>query len=574
MRYFTFLLFIGLGLSTSLYSQPNRSYFSHVKFSKYDTLRGSLNKYRTCYDVTFYDLQLKVKIADRSITGSNTIHYTTTDTFQTIQVDLFANMKVDSIIFKGKTLHYERDSHFMFIHFPQRQPAGQQQSLKIYYHGQPVIADNPPWDGGFVWKEDKKGRPWVGVACEMIGASLWWPCKDHLTEEPDSAAISLTVPDTLKAVANGVLRKKQPVKAGWQRYEWFVHNPINTYNITLNIADYAHFSDIYTHQGDTLPLDYYVLRSNKEKAKKHFHQVPDVLRCFEHYFGAYPFWEDGYKLVETPYLGMEHQSAIAYGNHYKNNLEPRNLIGMEGDLNLNYDYVIVHETGHEWWGNSLSAPDFAQLWLHEAFTTYAEALFVEYTYSYNTAVKYLKQQRTLIANDEPIVGVPGVNFYHWGYINDLYYKGSWILHTLRHVVNNDSLWFDILHEFAGQHKHSIVSTEQFIEFVNQKTGRQLDYFFEQYLYHPNRPVLEYSGENTDNGVSFKYRWRTDVADFDMPLTLNLPHDTIRIHPTTDWRKQHIDGVKRGQVHIATESFYIKTDKVNKSDNAWRQLFKK
>ena len=337
-------------------------------FTHADSLRGELTPGRSCYDVYFYDLHLKIDTGTHSISGYNTIYFKVVKDFDIMQVDLFRNMDIDSIIFHRTHLsNYFRDSNTIIFNINNKcngcvlhlvEFEGAKDSIKIYYHGSPQIAKNPPWDGGFIWSKDSLGNPWIDVACEGTGASLWWPCKDHLSNKPDSMRMTFDVPEGLMCVSNGRLRAETKLNNGFTRFTWFVSKPIINYDVTLNIADYAHISDYYLNGKDTLTLDYYVLKYNEEKARKHFEQVKPMLACYEKFFGKYPFYTDGYKLVESTYWGMEHQSCVAYGNHYQNN-------------NFGFDFIIIHESAHEWWGNSLSCSDAADMWLHEAFATYA-----------------------------------------------------------------------------------------------------------------------------------------------------------------------------------------------------------
>ncbi len=490
-------------------------------FTRQDSLRGSLRPERTGYDVTFYDLNLSVDPAKRTIAGQNTIRYKVVAPFRRMQLDLFANMTIASITQHGKKLAFVRDGNAVFVTMNEPQTIGQIQAVTVAYAGSPIVAKNAPWDGGFVWKRDSlTGRDWVTVACEGKGASLWWPCKDHLSDEPDSVRITCRVPAGLTCVSNGVFVSQKPVNNGLQtEWTWFVHYPINNYNVTLNITDYAHFADTYTSPDHTrLPLDYYVLPGNLTKAKAHFEQVKGMLACYERYFGKYPFGRDGYKLVETPYWGMEHQSAVAYGNEYHNNP-------------YGFDFIIIHESGHEYFGNSLSVADHAEMWIHESFTTYAEALYVECTQNASTAQNYLNRQRTLIKNQYPMIGPMGVNFDQKD--TDIYYKGTWMLHTLRHAVANDSVWFAALKALATEKRLSIVSTGEVVDFLAKRTEKPLQPIMNQYLYHAALPLLEYT--SLSNNV-LRYRWKAAVDDFNLPVQVRLGSGAWQpIKPTSDWQ---------------------------------------
>ncbi|QIP13124.1 M1 family metallopeptidase [Spirosoma aureum] len=519
-----------LGLLFSLFTLSGiakEATVSPQPFSHADSLRGSLRPERTCYDVTFYDLSLSVDPTTKRIAGTNTIRYRAVRSFRRMQVDLFANMAIKSIQQNGKSLAYTRDGNAIFITTNDTQPAGQIRELTITYSGSPKIALNPPWGGGFVWRTDTttaKSPDWITVACEGTGASLWWPNKDHLSDEPDSMRIRCRVPIGLTCVSNGKLISQQPTQDGHQtEWTWFVHYPINNYNVTLNITDYAHIADTYTaRDGQKLALDYYVLPGNVQKAKIHFEQVKTMLGCFEKYFGKYPFWRDGYKLVETPYWGMEHQSAIAYGNHYYNNP-------------FGFDFIIIHESGHEYFGNSLSCADHAEMWIHEAFTTYAEALFVEYTQGKAEAVDYLNTQRKLIRNKFPMLGPLGVNYDQED--TDIYFKGTWMLHTIRNAVGDDTKWFAALKALTTEKRLSIVYTDEIVDFLSKKTEVDLKPLFNQYLRYPNLPTLEYkiNAKNTSE-LTLSYRWVADADGFNLPVVVRVGQGKWQtIRPTSDWK---------------------------------------
>ncbi|MCI5082020.1 MAG: M1 family metallopeptidase [Saprospiraceae bacterium] len=540
--------FLFLWITLSLSAQ--KGFYDRYTFNRADTLRGMLRPERTAYDVTFYELNIKLQLDQRSVDGFVDIHYHAKDNFDRLQIDLYQNMSLDKIEFQGKELSFQREYNAVFIDFPEQQK-GSQGKFRVYYHGSPRVARRPPWDGGFVWSSTASGAPWIAVACEGDGASLWWPNKDHLSDEPDSMSIKVTVPDELFCVANGDLRQTVELGAN-TRYEWFVSYPINNYNVTINVAPYAHFSETYTAKdGEQMPMDFYVLPENLAKAKTHFQQTEGVLEAFEHYFGKYPFWNDGFALVETPYLGMEHQGAIAYGNHYK-----RGYMGGMIPKDMNWDYIIVHETGHEYFGNSISCHDLAEMWIHESFTTYMEALYVEYHFSFKDAVRYLNSQKSFIMNQEPILGPKNVNWENWKG-SDHYFKGSWVLHTLRSAIDNDKLWFDILKGFYQKHEISNVRTTDFIDYVNQATGNDYTYFFEQYLEYPSIPVLEWTSlVNRDGTSSLKYRWKTNIQDFRMPVKVNIQNREVVLYPTTEWQEEVID-LGKGELDFRTDLYLIK-----------------
>jgi aminopeptidase N len=540
MRQLVTLVCLWLGWASSAGAQG---------FTRQDTLRGSLGPARTCYDVTYYDLNVKVNVAERKIAGYNAIHFKALDNFSVLQVDLFENLKIDRVIYNDYPLGFQREGNAVFIDFKQTVPAGRAGVFKVYFQGAPRVAPNPPWDGGFTWAQDASGRPWVGVSCQELGASVWWPNKDHLSDEPDSMRIYAEVPDPLVCVANGNLVGKRNAGQGYTGYEWKVSYPINNYNVSLNIAHYAHFEDVYpAADGEKLALDYYVLDYNLDKARKHFEQVKPMLACFEKHFGKYPFWRDGYALVETSYWGMEHQSAVAYGNNYKNN-------------SFGFDFIIVHESAHEYFGNSLSMKDNAEMWLHEAFTTYAEAVYLEcLTGNFAKAVEYLQTQRSRIGNQDPMLGTFGVNYSRWR-DSDIYFKGTWMLHTLRSVVANDAQWFATLREFAQTYQRSHLTTQEAIDFFCQKTGANLRPIFHQYLKHTKPPRLKYRLVKEKKNLTLYYRWETDEPGFAMPVKVRFtptrskdkPAELL-LQPTADW--QQVTRSKAQNVEWATELYYF------------------
>lgn len=527
-------------------------FFFKETFSRADTLRGMLRPERTCYDVHYYDLQVDVFPNKRSIKGQVEIHFNALSAFDRLQIDLFDNMQLSAITYEGKKLAFERIDNAVFIHFPP-QPKGKQAFFTAFFEGEPIAAQNPPWDGGFVWRKSADNSPWIGVACEGIGASLWWPNKDHLSDEPDSMRIHVGVPESLYAVSNGELEGTTE-NAGRKTFHWFVSYPINNYNVSLNIADYAYWQETYeAKDGSTMPLDYYVLKENESKARKHFQQVPEVLACFEQYFGKYPFWDDGYALVETPYLGMEHQGAIAYGNRYM-----RGYLGTMIPRHMDWDYIIVHETGHEYFGNSISCNDHAEMWIHESFTTYMEALFIECKYGYKDAVSYLQSQRAYVENQEPILGPMNVNWDRWKG-SDHYYKGALILHTLRSVFNDDDLWFKTLKELHTQNKISHMTSAQVINHFDRVIKQDLKPFFLQYLSYPKIPCLVYDVKQNRRGTIVSYKWEADVPNFEMPVQIGSPGNYKRVYPKTDeWQEIRLPKIRPDQFKVAKELYLVRS----------------
>lgn len=523
-------------LLNSLCAQP---------FTRADSLLGYLYPERAAYDVEYYILDIHFDIENKKLAGTVTMIFRMESDAKRLQVDLAENMEllsVEKIGTIGSTypVEFTREHSAVFLEFPDTLSEGSMYGIRMAYEGTPKEAENAPWDGGFVWSTDETGAPWVGVACEGEGASLWWPCKDHFTDEPDSVLMNFTVPDTLVAVGNGRLVDVSDGELpDTRRYTWVVQNPINLYNVNVSIGRYTHFSDAYISvvDGDTLDLDYYVLPENLDKAKEHFQQVGPMMDCFEHYFGKYPFYEDGFKLIETPYLGMEHQSAIAYGNNYQKGYQGLDLSG------LGFDYIIIHESGHEWFGNSITAPDIADLWIHESFTTYSEAVYVECMSDYNRAMRYLNAQRFFIANKNPIIGPRDVRFHGWASDSDMYYKGSWMLQTIRKAVQNDSLWWAVIHGFATNYRHSIVSTDEAIAYFNKALGRDFTAVFHQYLYHPKVPVLEHRTTGKGKKVVLEYRWVADEPGFDLPVEVDIDGEKHWLQPTTTWQSIPAVGAK-------------------------------
>jgi aminopeptidase N len=490
------------------------------EFTRRDSLQGGLRFERTCFDVLHYDLDIKIDPDTKSIAGVNLISFNVVDNTRKIQIDLFENMLVDSIIWQNKSIAYQRIDDAVFVEFPEELNAKSKQSLYFYYHGNPLAAKNAPWDGGFVWKRDHNNKHFVGVAVQGTGASLWFPVKDHQSDEPNlGATIKVAVPNGLMNVSNGRYIGKKDLGNGFTRWDWEVNSPINNYNITINIGDYQH---IYDRVGD-LDLDYYVLKDHVAKAKKHFEEVKPMMQCFENKFGKYPFTVDGYKLVETPYLGMEHQSAIAYGNQYK-----KGYLGSDmtrTGVGMLFDYITIHETGHEWFGNSVTSVDIADMWIHESFTTYAESVFVECEFGYDKAQTYINGQKSMVRNRKPVIGQFGVNFKTGN--SDMYYKGALMLNTIRHVLNNDNLWWELLKDYSENFRHKIIETKDVVTFFNEKTNKNLTPIFEQYLRHSKLPELKIS--ISDNTLT--YYWNCDVIDFEMPFEMEVQGTRVRLNGT-------------------------------------------
>lgn len=513
-------------------------------YTRADSLRGGLRPERTNFDVLKYDLTLKVLPEEKFISGFNEITFEVKCKLKTMQIDLFENMQVDSILFKGKKLKYNREYNAVFISFEEPLKKKTVQKIRFYYSGKPIVAEHAPWDGGFVFSKDAKGNPWISTAVQGIGASLWYPNKDHQSDEPDNGAeLHIAVPNGLMDVSNGRFMGKKDLGNGFTQWNWKVTNPINNYSLSLNIGNYVHFSAKYK----TLNLNYYVLPEDLEKAKKQFQQVIGMMDCFYEHFGAYPFIEDGFKLVQTPYLGMEHQSAVAYGNHFENGYLGRDL--SHTGIGLKFDFIIIHESGHEWFGNSITASDIADMWIHEGFTTYSEAVYVECQWGKKEALEYLYGIRKNIQNRAPIIGDYGVNSEGSG---DMYYKGANLLNTLRSIVDDDEKWWSILKEYSLHFRHKIIETEDVIDFFEKKTGRKLEPVFDQYLRFAELPELQFKKD--DNRVYF--RWKTDVKKFKMPIDILLGGKEIRIFPKTRWQKLKIGPIEPEEIVVDTLGYYV------------------
>jgi aminopeptidase N len=526
-------------------------------FSRKDTLRGTLSAERINYDVKHYLLDIKIDIEKKFLKGSNQISFEVKNDLPVLQFDLFENMKVNKVEWNNKKLKFSREFNAVFVSFPEALKKGSSHFITIYYEGNPTIAKRAPWDGGLVFKKDKNGKPWVGVACQGTGASLWWPNKDHQSDEPDSMEIRVTSPSDLEEVSNGRLVSKIDLNDGYTKRIWKVNHPINNYNVSINIADYYHWTDNYTSKinSEVLTLDYYVLKDNESKARKQFEQVKPMLDAFEKKFSPYPFYKDGYKLVETPYLGMEHQSCVAYGNAYKNGYMGFDMSGSgEG---LKFDYIIIHETAHEWWGNSLTSYDIADMWIHEGFGQYSEVVYLEELYGKESALKYLKGIRGGIQNKEPIIGPYGVNEEGSG---DMYPKGAQFLHTLRSVINNDELWWSIIYDLQVAFKHKNLNTEDVLNFMNNKSGQNLNKLFDQYLKYPSIPELIWNNRVENGNLIIEYNWNTDIKDFEMPIEIIVRGKTERILVKNE--KQILIYTKSNIVDVEPDktNFYYKIKK--------------
>ncbi len=538
-------------LPVSVTAQAERPY------TRADTLRGSIGPERAWWDVTFYDLHVAVEPADSTIRGRTGIVFEATAPATTMQIDLQQPLVVDRVVRGGRVLQHRREGNVVWVKpDDDARPLvpGTIDTITVFYHGRPRVATNPPWDGGFAWKTDDLGQPWIATANQALGASVWWPNKDTQGDEPDSQRVAITVPDGMVNVSNGRLRSVTPHDDGTATWEWFVAAPINNYNVTVNAGDYAHFGGVYHGEEGPLTLDYWPLEQHVGEAMTQFEQVPEMLACFEHWFGPFPWYEDGYTLVETPHLGMEHQSAIAYGNAYRQGYRGTDLSGTR--LGLLFDFIIVHETAHEWWGNSITTADLADMWVHESFANYAESLHVECLHGGDPApgARYVRGTRARIANDRPIIPEFGVNAEGSG---DMYYKGGNMLHTIRQIVDDDDRWRAILRGLQSEFRHSVVTGDQVRAYMSEQAGIDLDAVFRQYLETTDVPVLELRRR----GGALEARWTGAVAGFDMPVDVRTATDgraeyrsaaCERIQPTTGWTGT---GIEAGPAATAVDRDY-------------------
>lgn len=519
------------------------------KFTHQDTLRGTVTPERSWWDLTYYHLSVVVDIENKSISGSNVIQYKVLKPHNILQIELQEPLKITKIIQNNKALNYKKDGYTYFITLQEKQEIGNINNLTVFYEGKPQESKNPPWSGGLSWKKDNNDNDWVVTTCQGDGASLWWPNKDHAYDEPDSMLISITVPNHLMDVSNGRLRSV--VENGKTKtFNWFVANPINNYGVNMNIGDYVHFNEVYKGLKGNLDCDYYVLRDNLEKAKKQFKEVPRMLAAFEHWFGPYPFYEDGYKLVEVPYAGMEHQSSVTYGNGFKNGYSGNDVSG--SGWGMKFDFIIVHESGHEWFANNITHKDVADMWIHESFTSYSENLFLDYHFGTQAANEYVQGIRKNIVNDKPIIGTYNV---HQEGSADMYYKGANILHTLRQLVENDSLWREILTGLNQEFYHQTVNSKQIEDYLSKKTGKDLSAFFNQYLRTNKIPKLKYHFK----GKTLKYRYINITEGFDMPIKVYINNQEKWISPTKDWQEKTL--VDKIVSFSVDSNFYINNDSV-------------
>jgi len=519
------------------------------QFSRQDTLRGSITPERAWWDLQQYKLNVEVFPDSRSITGDNTITYKVLEENQIMQIDLQPPMKIDKIVQNGKEVSFTSEGNAHFLKLNKRQKKGKEYELTVYFTGTPRVARNAPWDGGFSWKKDSNGNQFIATSNQGLGASVWWPNKDHYYDEPDNGIVfGITTPSDLMAVGNGRLIENID-NGGTKTWVWEVKNPINNYGVNINIGDYVHFGETYEGEKGTLDLDYYVLRENETKAREQFKQAPLMMKAFEHWFGPYPFYEDSFKLVEVPYLGMEHQSSVTYGNQYMNGYLGNDL--SQSGWGLKFDFIIIHEAGHEWFANNITHVDVADMWIHEGFTAYSENLYLDYHYGKKASSEYVVGTRRSIQNDSPIIGVYNVN--QEG-SSDMYYKGANILHTIRQLIEDDEKWRQILRGLNKDFYHQTVTSKQVEEYISEHAKIDFTEFFEQYLRTTMIPTVEYSVE----GKKLSFRYVNIVEKFDMPVIALVNGKEEWIFPKAEWTsKEFSEDISEIQLK---KDFYVNFEK--------------
>ncbi|MBN8691909.1 MAG: M1 family metallopeptidase [Bacteroidetes bacterium] len=538
-----FFIYIFLGLAFVSFGQK-------TKYTHADSIKGKITKEREWWNVLHYDLNVSFNPSDSSIKGRNKITFKALTSGRTMQIDLQAPMVLDSVLQAGKKCVWKKDGDAYFVELNVAIDKSITENIITCFHGKPHVAKIPPWDGGLIWKKDKNKNPWISIACQGMAGSVWFPCKDHMYDEPDSTRFTIdNVPEGLVAVSNGRLKAANENSNGSASYVWEVKNPINNYNIIPYIGKYVHFSDTIMGEKGELKLNYWVLDYNLEKAKQQFKQTKSMLHCFEYWFGPYPFYEDEYKLVEAPHLGMEHQSAVAYGNGYVNGYMGRDL-SLTG-WGLKWDFIIVHESGHEWFGNNISVKDVADNWVHEGFTAYSENLYTEYLFGKKAGAEYVIGTRKSVLNDKPVIGDYEVNNDGSG---DKYYKASNMLHTIRYILNNDSIWRAFLRDINKTFYHQTVSTKQLEEFMISYLKLDLQKVFDQYLRTTQIPVLQYKLKKG----KLSYRWANCVEGFNMPLRINTSKGSLMLKPTTQFQDVKIKSTAFGP----DENYYIEMTKIN------------
>jgi aminopeptidase N len=558
------LSIIGIGMLTSGKSQLMEK---KEKFTEADSLRGSLNPRRTWWNVLRYDIVVQPDISRRTITGNNRMTFSIAKSANEMQIDLQQPMQIDSIVWNysgGIPLSFTRRNNIALVVFPQLPKELKETSITIFFSGKPIIAVRPPWDGGWIWTKDEQGNPWISVACQGLGASVWYPCKDHQSDEPDrGATLTMVVPETLTGVANGRLIKEEKVQEGLKSFTWEVTNPINNYNLIPYIGKYTSFNDTLQGEKGKLDLSYWVLEEHLGAAKKQFIQSKTMLRAFEYWLGPYPFYEDGYKLVESPHLGMEHQSAIAYGNKFLNGYMGMDL--SRSGWGLKWDYIIIHESGHEWFANNITSNDMADMWIHEGYTTYTETLYTEYLFGQQAGNEYNYGLREGIENQTPIVGPYGVNKEG---SSDMYPKAANMIHSIRHALNNDSIFRSYLRALNKEFYHSQVDYADIEKITTRFTGWSVAAIFRQYLTTTKIPRFAYA--LSPDGKTLYYRWENCQNDFDLPVWINSGYNgekKVQLLPQSNhWKKWNsADPININSIREIEKMYYCTLRQQNITD---------
>lgn len=504
-------------------------------------LRGEYDRYRANNDLLRYALTVRVDPDKKFLRGNNRVTFRMLSDDTRIRLDLYANLAVDRIRFGTTDLKFERELNAVFIDFPSALRRGRTYEIDFHYSGTPLETGR---FGGIAFRKDPAGRHWINTACEGEGSSIWWPSKDQWRDEVEGMDLSVEIPNDLVDVSNGRFMGKADLGDGYTRWNWRIHYPINSYNVSLNIGAYVHFGET---MGD-LTLDYWVLPENVAKAKVQFAQTRPMIEAFEHYFGAYPFPKDGFKLIEVPYSGMEHQSAVTYGNRFANGYLERDWTGV--GISTKFDFIIIHESAHEWFGNAVSAADVSDMWIQEGWTTYLECLYVERLFGYDDGLKYTNAYKTKIQNRTPVITERGR---HRTPSQDMYFKGALFLHTLRGVVNNDREWWRLIKDFYQTYKYRNIMTEDMVAFFNRRLRRDLTPVFNQYLRHATLPTLELDFATTPGSV--RYRWKADEALFNMPIKVGRPDAWQVITPTTTWATM-ATWLSKDDFQVATDFSYV------------------
>jgi aminopeptidase N len=533
---------------SSLGQRPESRIISNRQngFTRADTLRGKLTPLRSCYDVTFYHLDISIDIDRKFIEGTNLIRFKTLNAFTRMQIDLYANMTISRILYKQTELHFSREYDAVFIDFPDDRKTGEESEILIYYEGIPKSPDyNIPMDGGAMWAKDSLNNVWAQMVCQGSGASLWWPNKDHLSDEPDSMKVEITIPSSYTEISNGQLISVTAQPGNRTCYTWFISYPINNYNVTFNIGKYVHFKDFHITD-DTLTIDYYVLPYHYNLAKALFQQVPAMLKVFEKNFGKYPFARDGFTLVESLYP-MEHQSGVCIGKISSENFNETSRL-------------LWHESAHEWWGNAVSCSDVADLWMHEAFATYAEIIVLEEFFGKDEAGNALEEHAAAVEGFEPVTGVYDVNHIHYN-IGDMYNKGSLMLHTFRNILNNDKRWVDLLHAIQNHFRYRTVSSDSLVRFINELTQTDYTYFFDQYLHYTTIPTLQLKTQVQNTSIAIKYRWVANADQFRMPARVGRSSAKFQfIFPSAEWKTMLMKSLSIDDLVVDSDNFYINVEK--------------